>query len=68
MSYVRAETGFNLKLDRVGLSGAEMRLSGAELVRAIPLLRDTYQKCVTGGTSNKQVLLEDLVVRLVGKK
>ncbi len=43
------------------------RYSGTELVRAIPLLRDAYQKCVTGGASNKQVLLEDLVVRLVGK-
>ncbi len=45
-----------------------MRYSGQELVRAVPLLRDAWQKCVTGGASNTCVLLEELLVRLVGRK
>jgi DNA polymerase III delta subunit len=45
-----------------------MQYAGQELVRSVPLLRDAYQKCVTGGVSSTQPLLEELVVRLVERK
>ena len=45
-----------------------LKYSGKELVQAIPLLRDAYWKCISGGTANKQILLEDTVVRLIGGK
>ena len=43
-----------------------LKYSGKELVQAIPLLRDAYWKCISGGAASKQILLEDTVVRLIG--
>ncbi len=42
-----------------------VNFTGAELVRALPLIRDAYWKCVSGGVANKRVLLEDVLVRIL---
>ena len=44
-----------------------LNYSGAELVKALPKLRDVYWKCVSGAVSGKRVALENALVQLTGR-
>jgi DNA polymerase III delta subunit len=47
------------------LAGQAVNFRGNELVGSLPRIRDAYWKCVTGGSTARRAVLDDLVVQLV---